>query len=481
MRRGGRGMAADASRHDRAMKADRPTPWMLASLAAIPFVMVLGNSMIIPVLPRMKQEMNVTQLEIGLLITAFSVPGGLAIPFAGFLADRFGRRPVIIPSLALYALGGVVAGLAAWLMANPYPVVFGGRVIQGLGAAGTGSVAIAMAGDLYQSKARSKAVGVLEAANNLGKVIAPILGVIAALIVWWAPFWAYPILILPAALGVWLVLRERHGGHEDKGLKPYLGDVWAVFRSKGKSLFATVFAGTVVLFTWFGLLFFFSDALEREIGQGLRQGFIFAGPVLAMSLVSYGSGTLMQRRLHLLKVVIVIGFALLAAALASLVFIPVFWYLFVAVALLGVASGIILPQLNTAATSAAKEDERGAVTAVYSALRFFGAAMGPPVFGLLMEGGRGLMFGLAAGIGAVAGALAWLLIDVRKLLPSKFLEGRPPRRTDAPMRREAIRGAEAALGADPMPPAPEFADGQPARKDENGEAPPRWGWTDPVG
>lgn len=462
------------------MKPDRPSPWMLAALASVPFVMVLGNSMLIPVLPRMKAELGVTQFQIGLLITAFSIPGGLAIPFAGFLADRFGRRPVIIPGLVLYALGGIVAGLAAVLITRPYPLIFGGRVLQGVGAAGTGSVAIAMAGDLYQSRKRSKAVGVLEASNNLGKVVAPILGVVAALIAWWAPFWAYAVLTAPAVLAVRLFLREPHGGRAQKGLRAYLGDVWQVFRSKGRALFATVLAGTVVLFTWFGLLFFFSDVLERQMGEGLRKGFAFAGPVLAMSLTSYGSGALMQRRLHLLKAVVVTGFAIVTGALASLAFITAGWYLFVAVGLLGVASGLILPQLNTAATSAAKEEERGAVTAVYSALRFFGAATGPPVFGLLMENGRQAVFLPAAGVAVAAGVLVWWLMDVRKLLPGKFLHGAGRRRSQAPLRAEALRGAEAALGANPADRLPAFQ--QPTA--DAGEEPPgpprRWGWTGPA-
>ena len=46
--------------------------------------MVLGNSMLIPVLPKMKSTLDITQFQVSLVITLFSVPAGLAIPFAGF-------------------------------------------------------------------------------------------------------------------------------------------------------------------------------------------------------------------------------------------------------------------------------------------------------------------------------------------------------------------------------------------------------------
>ncbi|HBE76406.1 MAG TPA: MFS transporter, partial [Firmicutes bacterium] len=45
--------------------------------------MVLGNSMLIPVLPKIQKELHVGLVQVGLLITVFSVPAGIVIPFAG--------------------------------------------------------------------------------------------------------------------------------------------------------------------------------------------------------------------------------------------------------------------------------------------------------------------------------------------------------------------------------------------------------------
>ena len=180
----------------------------VAVLAAVPFVMVLGNSMLIPVFPQLKRAMDLTQFQVGLLITVFSIPAALVIPFAGVLSDHIGRRKVIAPALAVYGLGGLIAGGAALLLEQPYGVVLAGRIVQGVGAGGTYLLAVALAGDLFTGSGRTKVLGVLEAANGVGKVVSPILGAAVALIVWWAPFFVYGVLALPVALLVWFVIDE---------------------------------------------------------------------------------------------------------------------------------------------------------------------------------------------------------------------------------------------------------------------------------
>jgi len=141
-------------RHPRRVKSHQPAPqasssaapdrageslslWALASLCSVPFVMVLGNSMLIPVLPAMGHALDVSPVQVGLLITAFSVPAGLLIPLAGALADRYGRKIIMVPALMLYGLGGLLAGAAALWLAKPFPYLLGARILQGVGAGGT--------------------------------------------------------------------------------------------------------------------------------------------------------------------------------------------------------------------------------------------------------------------------------------------------------------------------------------------------------
>lgn len=137
--------------------------WLAVSaLAGVPFIMVLGNSMLIPVLPDIRNALNLTSVQVSLLITLFSVPAGLIIPLAGLLSDRYGRKIVIISGLFLYGLGGVIAAASSVLMGQmAFSGILAGRILQGLGAAGTAPIAMALCGDLFQGKERSRSLGQL--------------------------------------------------------------------------------------------------------------------------------------------------------------------------------------------------------------------------------------------------------------------------------------------------------------------------------
>ncbi len=187
-----------------------------AVLCTVPFILVLGNSMLIPVLPRIRSALHLTQAQTGLFITAFSIPAGLAIMLVGALSDRIGRKRVIAPSLIVYGAGGIAAALAAILVERPYWLILAARVIQGVGAAGTGPIATAVAGDMFQSQERTRAVGILEASNGFGKVISPVLGAGAALVAWWAPFLLFAVVAFPAAIGVWALCPEPAARDRDR-------------------------------------------------------------------------------------------------------------------------------------------------------------------------------------------------------------------------------------------------------------------------
>src|SRR5690554_3124086 len=108
----------------------------LIALSSIPLVMTLGNSMLIPVLPTIEKELDITHFQSSLIITVYSILAIIFIPAAGYLSDRVGRKKVIIPSLALAGVGGLVSGLAAWKIQNPFIIILAGRLIQGIGSSG---------------------------------------------------------------------------------------------------------------------------------------------------------------------------------------------------------------------------------------------------------------------------------------------------------------------------------------------------------
>lgn len=386
-------------------------------LATVPFIMVLGNSMLIPVFPLMEERLQLTQFQVGLLVTAFSVPAGIVIPFAGAVSDYVGRKKVMFPALLLYGLGGLAAGFAAWLLANPYPWILGGRIVQGLGAGGTYQIALALAGDQFQGGERTKAVGILEAANGLGKVVSPIAGAALGLLVWFGPFFAYGILAIPIAFAIWLLVREPKVERQSKKPSDYIRSLGPIFQAKGVPLAITYFAGAVGLFLLFGLLSFISDEIEaRHAITGVVKGLILAVPVTVMTVVAYTSGLFLEKRTKWLKSAMIAGLSLTVGGLLGLAFWSSLTALIGFASVMGLGIGLMLPALNTLITGATDADERGLITALYGTVRFFGVAVGPPAFGLVQTYGDLTMFLGGAAIAGVALVLVSFFVHTEKIL-----------------------------------------------------------------
>lgn len=379
--------------------------------------MVLGNSMIIPVLPDIKGALDLTGFEVSLIITLFSVPAGLIIPLAGFLSDRFGRKVVIAPSLVLYGLGGVAAGLAGLYMGKgAYPVILGGRILQGIGAAGTAPIAMALCGDLFTGQERSKALGIIEAANGFGKVLSPVLGSLIALIAWYATFLFFPAVVIPIVIALWFLVREPESNRSEQGVGRYLQSIRQIFEKKMAMLLTSFFAGMTALLLLFGVLFFLSEYLESRYNlRGVTKGLALAIPVLFMSSTSFVTGTLVKKKIKLMKWLVFTGLALISASLALLgVYNRNTVLFFAAVSAAGVGTGLTLPCLNYIITSSCRAQKRGLVTSLYGSVRFFGVALGPPIFGLLMAD-RTAMFWSAAALAGTAALLSAFLIRVRDM------------------------------------------------------------------
>ncbi|MCL6479517.1 MAG: MFS transporter [Peptococcaceae bacterium] len=397
----------------------KPGAAVLAALSGVPFIMVLGNSMIIPVLPAIKGALDLTDFDVSMMITLFSVPAGLIIPLAGFLSDRFGRKVVIAPSLILYGLGGVVAGLAGIYLDKgaAYPTILGGRILQGIGAAGTAPIAMALCGDLFAGKDRSKALGIIEAANGFGKVLSPVLGSLIGLIAWYATFLFFPAVVVPIVIGLWLLVKEPASNRTSQSVGQYLQSIKKIFEKKMAMLLTSFFAGMTALILLFGVLFFLSEFLESRYNlRGVIKGLALAIPVLFMSSTSFATGALIKKKLKLMKWLVFTGMALISVSLAVMgLFNRNTILFFIAISVAGIGTGLTLPCLNTIITSSCQAQRRGLVTSLYGSVRFFGVALGPPAFGLLMGYNRAVMFWSAAALAGVAALLSVFLIRVRDM------------------------------------------------------------------
>ncbi len=137
---------------------------------AVVLVDMLSFSIVLPLLPYLATRFNATELQIGLLTAMYPLAQLFAAPVLGRLSDRFGRKPILLLSIAGTVLGFVVLATAGSLW-----VLFLSRLLDGA-TGGNISVAQAYIADVTDKENRGKALGLIGAAFGLGFIIGPVTG-----------------------------------------------------------------------------------------------------------------------------------------------------------------------------------------------------------------------------------------------------------------------------------------------------------------
>jgi len=249
----------------------------------------LSTDLYVASLPGLTRTFDVTvataQLTLSLFIAAF---GAMQL-VGGPLADRFGRHPVMLGGLVVYAAASLACALAPSIDA-----LIAARFVQGLGCSTVVVVARAIVRDLYDPLAGARTMALASSLLGLGAIAGPMIG--AALEV---RFGFRAAFVLLSCVGVALVattlwrLRETHHAREHDALRParVARNMGAVLRSRAFVAYTIVGIGT-----YCGLFAFISGSsfvLIRVLGVPTsRFGFAFASCV-----VGYLLGTLACRRL----------------------------------------------------------------------------------------------------------------------------------------------------------------------------------------
>lgn len=154
----------------------RPLPPGFGVLWATVAIDLVGFGIVLPILPLYARRFHASPLEATLLVAAFSAATFVCSPMWGRLADRCGRKPVLIVSLVGTALGSLCTGLAGGLT-----LLFIGRLVDGVSGASV-SVAQASVTDLADPGDRPRLFGLLGAAFGVGFVVGPAIGALSALV-----------------------------------------------------------------------------------------------------------------------------------------------------------------------------------------------------------------------------------------------------------------------------------------------------------
>jgi len=141
----------------------------LVCLTVFPFMICTG--IIYSILSIYMASLGLTKSEIGTLFTAGAVGAAISSPFWGSLSDRFGRKKIMVFSMAAFAI--VFLGYA---FSRNYIHLIIVQVWEGLAWAAMGSTAVALVADVVPEENRGKAMGIYNMTWNTGWIIGPTMG-----------------------------------------------------------------------------------------------------------------------------------------------------------------------------------------------------------------------------------------------------------------------------------------------------------------
>ncbi|WP_410872636.1 MDR family MFS transporter [Nocardia sp. A7] len=367
------------------------------------------------------------------LFTSYLLAQAVTVPIYGALADTFGRKPVMLFGIAVFALGSLLCGLASSMLAL---IVF--RAIQGIGAGAIQPTTMVIASDLYTLAERATVQGYLAGVWAAASVTGPLLGGICADYLGWR--WIFLVNLPLAALAAWMLVRKfdesapRHRRGIDYAGAVLLtlgagalvlgllegGQAWAwgspvgfaVFGCAALSLILFVIvesrAAQPILPLWvFTRRVVIASSVAAMLGGALLFGFttyvpmfnqgvlgtsaLVAGLVTGALTLGWPLAAARAGKVYLrfgFRMCAVIGSTVAAIGAATTLLLDessALWQVAASCFVVGAGMGLVATPTLIAAQTSARWAERGVVTSATMFARSLGSAVGVAIFGAIVN------------------------------------------------------------------------------------------------
>jgi ACDE family multidrug resistance protein len=374
----------------------------LRIIFGITLTAVMGISIFVPAFPKMVSELNISPYSVGLLISAYTLPGIVLTPILGFLADRFGRKRIIFPTLVLFGLAG---GACAFV--RDFNLLLALRFLQGLGATSLIPLGVTIICDIYSGDERAEAVGYNAGFVNIGHASFPFIGGAIAMLGWEYPFLLY-LVAIPVGLLVMHYLKNPEPKNE-QGLKEYMGRAWQGV--KDRSVLGIFMASTITFVVIYGG---YQTYLPILVGSSFGASSLVIGLVIScMFLIAAATSSQLGKltRGFEIKKLLAASFILYGFGLFIIPFISNIWLLLIPTLILGIAHGVNIPVRHSLLARFAPVENRAAFLSINEVFLLLGLTSGPLLMGLIFSAwGMSSVFYAGAGLSVAMSAVAVLMV-----------------------------------------------------------------------
>jgi MFS transporter, DHA1 family, tetracycline resistance protein len=368
------------------------------------FLDLLGFGIIIPIQPFYAKSLGATATVVTLLGASYSIMQFLFSPFWGQLSDRFGRRPIILFSVFISAIGHFIFAFASGL-----GLLFLARSIAGFGNANLGT-AQAIIADVTTKENRAKGMALIGVAFGLGFLFGPAIGGLLGQISPQAPFIAAGILSVLNFIFAYFMLPETKSEKSVPSSRRILP--FSTFKEAQQYVnVRTLLILSIIYTTGFSLMeqaisLYIEHIWVTDTSLSSDQRIEEAGLMTAYFLIVVGitaivvQGGLVGRLKNLLGEVRMIQIGI-SITMISMICIPligglkIFGYFLGVAVLLAIGTGILNPAKSALLSLSVPSNEQGSILGLNQSFSALGRAIGPTFSGLFYEIFVGLPFYVA--------------------------------------------------------------------------------------
>lgn len=337
------------------------------------FIDLLGFGLLIPILPTFAVNvLKVEETAIGAVIAVYSFVTFIFNPIIGSLSDKYGRRPVILITLLINAIGYVVLAFS-----NTFLILVISRVISGIGASTLG-VSQAYIADVTTPENRAKGMGLIGVAFGLGMVFGPFIGGVLSpygfMVIGFSSagfsFIAFfiSIFFLPESYKPEAVLERARKIIDLPGIKK-------VFENKAIAVLTIMFF--VIVFSFaniYGTLSLLAFDLYKMTDPEISLLFGVMGAIYVIV-----QGGLIGKLTKIFSDQALISYAtiLMVAALIALPFGETVSYVYIVVILLSIGASLIQPVIMGGISKFSASTQQGSVLGISQSFGSLGRVLGP--------------------------------------------------------------------------------------------------------